>query len=777
MKHFLRICTACAAVAAASTLPAVEVILDGCRSTAGWNSFNGSEFKGAKVSLSGGADGLKLGYDFAGGGQYVGCHPKKLAVPQADSLSVTVNASSPVGFNYRLIDSTGRTFQGKGFTLRQGVDEKLTLSTTGPWSTAWGGSGNHNRPEFPLKSVWLMATKGKDQPPAGTVTIKSVTAEVPELPENAVSGTGFERDLAGWTLKGEWMPQLEGAMLKITPVSAGDRPAQLEIVFPQPGRDLARRYRLTPGNTNPVYYKVPFPAEVNPRNRYRITLKVADDNGARAEFVTTLSGKLAGTVNLGDPRSSREIKKSKFGTCVHFSYAPKPEGAFKGWYPKELLLDEISNCGFKFIREGLAMDKLPDGSWKIRDVDLETLKKAKERGIEQIVVIGMSAKETIPEFLNKVRAMVEQSRDYVNIYELGNEPNNFGQWRQTFRHKGKDGSWNGYESDGTVSEWVRKHVEYTNAGADLIKKIAPDKTVIGLGSNTPTNFHALNLGVSPQLDGVVDHPYTYSLPSEKVPFGWNLAERDGIRVGDAENTFAGLIGSYREQFRKTGKMRTVWITEFGFTGFWFDGKNETGLYAGFTEEAQAVYLVRRFIEGLALPVAVSCQYDFLDDYGSGEHDAESNFGLLRADYSRKPAFYAVRRMNMLLHNAQPDPAAKVKVTAAPLHRSAQRGELIRDWDKQSIAAENGVRAYAFSDPAAPRERMLAVWSMQPYGREFNNRAVTLEIGGWERFAGLPAAVDLITGDSFGIPFEVKDGRLRIEDLPLKEHPLLITFRE
>lgn len=121
MKHFLRICTACAAVVAASTLPAVEVILDGCRSTAGWNSFNGSEFKGAKVSLSGGADGLKLGYDFAGGGQYVGCHPKKLAVPQADSLSVTVNASSPVGFNYRLIDSTGRTFQGKGFTLRQGV--------------------------------------------------------------------------------------------------------------------------------------------------------------------------------------------------------------------------------------------------------------------------------------------------------------------------------------------------------------------------------------------------------------------------------------------------------------------------------------------------------------------------------------------------------------------------------------------------------------------------------------------------------------------------------
>ena len=775
MKHFLRICTACAAVVAASTLPAVEVILDGCRSTAGWNSFNGSEFKGAKVSLSGGADGLKLGYDFAGGGQYVGCHLKKLAVPQADSLSVTVNASSPVGFNYRLIDSTGRTFQGKGFTLRQGVDEKLTLSTTGPWSTAWGGSGNHNRPEFPLKSVWLMATKGKDQPPAGTVTIKSVTAEVPELPENAVSGTGFERNLAGWTLKGEWMPQLEGAMLKITPVSAGDRPAQLEIVFPQPGRDLARRYRLTPGNTNPVYYKVPFPAEVNPRNRYRITLKVADDNGARAEFVTTLSGKLAGTVNLGDPRSSREIEKSKFGTCVHFSYAPKPEGAFKGWYPKELLLDEISNCGFKFIREGLAMDKLPDGSWKIRDVDLETLKKAKERGIEQIVVIGMSAKETIPEFLNKVRAMVEQSRDYVNIYELGNEPNNFGQWRQTFRHKGKDGSWNGYESDGTVSEWVRKHVEYTNAGADLIKKIAPDKTVIGLGSCAPTNFHALNAGVSKNLDGVVEHPYTFSLPPEKVPFGKRLAKRDGIAIGDDEHTFRGLVESYHEHFRKTGKPRSLWVTEFGFTTFELSDAKAKGLYVGFSEQAQALYLLRRFVESLSLPVAVSCQYDFIDDYDSNPATDEANFGILRADYSRKPAFYVLQRMNSLLAGAEPDPSLQLKVTKEALHRSMVRGELVKDWDAAKIDAANGVRLAAFRQPDRPNERMAAVWSMQPYSGEFNTRPVSFEVGGLQDFTAMPVAIDMMTGESFDLPVKFENGKATVTELPLGQTVLLIKF--
>ena len=82
----------------------------------------------------------------------------------------------------------------------------------------------------------------------------------------------------------------------------------------------------------------------------------------------------------------------------------------------------------------------------------------------------------------------------------------------------------------------------------MIKKIAPDKTVIGLGSCAPTNFHALNAGVSKNLDGVVEHPYTFSLPPEKVPFGKRLAKRDGIAIGDDEHTFRGLVESYHEHF-------------------------------------------------------------------------------------------------------------------------------------------------------------------------------------------------------------------------------------
>jgi hypothetical protein len=73
---------------------------------------------------------------------------------------VTVNASAPIGFNYRIIDADDRNFQGRGFQLKPG-ETALTLSVKGPWSSAWGGSAQNKQPEMPIKSVWLMATKGK----------------------------------------------------------------------------------------------------------------------------------------------------------------------------------------------------------------------------------------------------------------------------------------------------------------------------------------------------------------------------------------------------------------------------------------------------------------------------------------------------------------------------------------------------------------------------------------------------------------------------------------
>ncbi len=755
---------------------ATEYAVDTCRTPRNWIFIEGAEFKGARGGISAAPEGIALQYDFNNGGEYVGMRPVN-RIPDSNEFQAIVNSDRELQVNYRLTDDNGRTFQAHPTTVKPGEDTIISITTAGPWQSSWGGKDEVKTFTPPVRGFWLTVGKPKQQPLSGKLLVKAFTVSSDVTPPNTLAGEPFQFSGANWKFVGNWEPLLEGATLKLTVTPLNDaKPATLTIIEPRPGRDAATRFNLDPQSAvQRIDWTPAFPAGVNPRTITKVRFQLTDDAENKVEFTSSLIGQLAGNINLGAPKNSLEIPSSRIGTCVHFDYAPKPEGPFAGWNARRELLDLIAACGLKYIRCGVSMEKNADGQWTLMAHSTDTLHLARERGIEQILVIDMKADESIETFLERVQAVVEQTRDFVHVYELGNEPHNFGNWRQKFLQNGREGSWNGYEGKNTVSEWLREFVRYTNAAADRIKEIAPDKIVIGLGSNTPTNFHALNLGVSENLDGVVDHPYTFSMPPEKVPFGWNLTERDGIQVGDAENTFAGLIHSYIEHFRKTGKMRSIWITEFGFPGFWFNGKNENGLYAGFTEEAQAAYLARRFIEGLALPIAMSCQYDFLDDYGSEESNPESNFGLIRADHSLKPAYFVVQRINSLLHGVVPDPAAQIKFLHTPLHRSATRGALIADWDNAQIQADNGIRAYPFVDAAVPNERMLALWSVQPYSREFNNRVVTLEISGWSEFDAPPVAINLMTGENYGIAMKQQDGKFILENLPLKDQPLLIKF--
>ena len=179
--------------------------------------------------------------------------------------------------------------------------------------------------------------------------------------------------------------------------------------------------------------------------------------------------------------------------------------------------------------------------------------------------------------------------------------------------------------------------------------------------------------------------------------------------------------------------------------------------------------------GCALPIAASCQYDFLDDYGSTPLLDEANFGILRGDYSRKPAFYVLQRMNSLLAGAEPDPSLNVKVTKSDLHRSMIRSELVKDWDNAQIDASNGIRAYAFRHPETPNERMVAIWSMQPYSGEFNSRPVSFEVEGLNEFTQPPVAIDLMTGATFDLPVKFEGGKAIFTELPLEQTVLLVKF--
>jgi len=105
-----------------------------------------------------------------------------------------------------------------------------------------------------------------------------------------------------------------------------------------------------------------------------------------------------------------------------------------------------------------------------------------------------------------------------------------------------------------------------------------------------------------------------------------------------------------------------------------------------------------------------------------------------------------------------------------------RGELVKDWDNVAMKASNAVVAIPFESPLEPDAKTLAVWSTQPYQREFNCRAADISIKGWGAFAANPAiGIDLITGATFDVPFSVKDGEIQLDDLDLGSNPLIIKF--
>ena len=68
-----------------------------------------------------------------------------------------------------------------------------------------------------------------------------------------------------------------------------------------------------------------------------------------------------------------------------------------------------------------------------------------------------------------------------------------------------------------------------------------------------------------------------------------------------------------------------------------------------SEQAAATYLPRLFLHYFNLGVPRTFAYEFIDE-GTDNSDLESRFGMLRNDFSRKPAFEAIKNLTALLQD-------------------------------------------------------------------------------------------------------------------------------
>lgn len=756
----------CPALAACAALGAADVLLDAGLDPQAWTFVPGAEFPGATGALKGpapGATGLNLSWDFAGGGNYVAAEFRGAMPPATTAFTASLRADAACTVSFRVRDGSGRVFQTRPHSLPAGRST-ATIQLAGPWERAWDGVDG--APAGEPVSFSVLAPRS-DVQRAGSVAIERLEAvsdaTAAELTP-PVRLADAACDLAGWRISLRWVQQWRRPVLQLE-ATAGPSAAAggLELSLPRLQRDWNRRLRLDPSNRSTAISISP-PIGANPHAIYQLGVAFAGD-GVQAARTVELPGTASDPRLLGAPQPTSALAGCSFGTAVHFAYAPKPEGAFAGWNAYDRLLDEAAAAGLGWIRDGMHVAQV-DGAWTASAHDLAWLRAAKARGLRTIVVLAMAANDPIEQLCAKACAMAGYA-DLVDVLELGNEPNNFGGWVKTY-----GGKWNGMAEDGTGdAPWVKAHLAATNAIAEAVKKVRPGLTVIGLGSPTPAIARALRIGLSPAVDGVVDHPYSMSLPPETLPWSSGMKARDGIAVGDAHGSRTGFLRWYADELRASGRPdRSLWITEFGVTTFSFDLKNAGGLFAGYDEETQAAHLVRSHLLHAWHGVRASVQYDLLDDYGSSAHEAEANFGLLRGDYSRKPSWYATQRMCSLFAGEEADAATTVQAVAAPIHRAQKPGVLIADWDGVDLSIGSNVVALPFARADRPAVRTLAVWDPLPT-RGFNGRTVELRVQGWKGFAK-PVAVGICSGRLADVPMRA-DGDDAVLTISLHGEPLAV----
>jgi len=219
------------------------------------------------------------------------------------------------------------------------------------------------------------------------------------------------------------------------------------------------------------------------------------------------------------------------------------------------------------------------------------------------------------DYADFVRAMVARYQALgVHAYEVWNEPNTSGFW-----------------PSGPSA------VEYTAllaAAYPAIKQADPSATVVlgGLSKNDYDYLAALYAaGARSYFDVVAVHPYT---GVADPTWCWN----EGGTTKKAKDAFCGIEEVRNTMVANGDSAKSIWLTEFGWS-------TTTGSY-GVSEAVQAEFLTKALdtLRSSYSYVQVAFWYNFRNNYWQANDpaDYEANLGLLRVDFSAKPAYDAFR---------------------------------------------------------------------------------------------------------------------------------------
>jgi hypothetical protein len=254
---------------------------------------------------------------------------------------------------------------------------------------------------------------------------------------------------------------------------------------------------------------------------------------------------------------------------------------------------------------------------------------ARDAGQKVIVMVSEapswssgSAAHNVPrdpaDYASFMRRFAERFAGRVDAYEIWNEPN-----IKRFWSTGPDAA---------------EYTQLLRAAHAAVRAADPEARVVFGGLST-NDYGFLNrayaAGAKGYFDALATHPYPYcgSTGPEEV-------RRSGGRI--TADSFLGYR-ELRALMVERGDAKPIWITEFGWNTSTVQCNPGSGQWQGGVSEAkQAEYLTRAYelLEQDSY-VEVAIWYALRNNYWANDaNEPEARYGLLRTDYSPKPAFEA-----------------------------------------------------------------------------------------------------------------------------------------
>lgn len=331
--------------------------------------------------------------------------------------------------------------------------------------------------------------------------------------------------------------------------------------------------------------------------------------------------------------TTASVSAANFGVCTHMGLG--------NTYDNLSNIQSARDVNVEWIRDEARwqnMQSSPNGELKIRDKDMDYIKRADAAGLKQLLILAYGNESydgvgAVPKttdegywkgWLNYVTYTVTQVRDYVDAYEIWNEPNIEG-----FN----------YELQADGEDYAKLYL----ASKKIINELDPTATVV-CGAIAGYGEDDINYGKQ-----IFDHIKTQGNINELVDaFSIHIYSKlDDEHYATGLNTWESFFDSY-------GYTGEVWMTE---NGVYSDGAS------GRTESAQAAMVAKFGIQWEKYlkdnnRTGVNFWYDLRNDVGISTK--EDSFGLVDKLHVMKPSGYAMKTWNNVTGNKTLDSVTSVK---------------------------------------------------------------------------------------------------------------------